>query len=133
MDSDTILLRLGPPLRLGVFARESERLTQSRQDAKANLSGYANRLNGSAYPPSASACHAIRQQLAGREAELQDMEQRAANLLDQIERTTDAAIRDRYEARLRQLDGQKTDLERLRADDQAKLRRAESSLKSYTK
>ena len=51
-----------------------------------------------------------RQRLASRKAELQDMEQRAANLLDQIERTTDAAIRDRYKARLRQLDGQKTEL-----------------------
>ena len=61
------------------------------------------------------------------------MEQRAANLLDQIERTTDAAIRDRYEARLRQLGGQKTDLERQRADDETELRRAESSLKSFTK
>ena len=61
------------------------------------------------------------------------MEQRAANLLDQIERTTDAAIRDRYEARLRQLGGQKEDLERQRADDEAELRRTERNLKSFTK
>lgn len=70
-----------------------------------------------------AACHAIRQRLAGREAELEHMEQRAANLLDQIERTTDAGIRDRYETRLRQLGEQKADLERQRADDETELRR----------
>ena len=80
-----------------------------------------------------AACHAIRQRLAGRDAELQDMEQRAANLLDQIERTTDAGIRDRYETRLRQLGGQKADLERQRADDETELRRTERNLKSFTK
>jgi len=80
-----------------------------------------------------AACHAIRQRLAGRDAELEDMEQRAANLLDQIERTTDAGIRDRYETRLRQLGGQKADLERQRADDETELRRTERNLKSFKK
>jgi DNA invertase Pin-like site-specific DNA recombinase len=68
---------------------------------------------------------ALRERLAGHEAEAADVEQRADNLVDQIERTQDRAIRARYEQRLGELHTRKAELETAVNEDRQRLAAAE--------
>ena len=78
-------------------------------------------------------CEALRRQLNGIDGELADIGTRRENLADQIERTKNPAMRDRYEDRIRKLDKQEADLKPQRLDLQQRLREAQSSFDSFAK
>ena len=51
-------------------------------------------------------CEALRQRVVGKEAELQDLAEQVENLMDQIARTKNPEMRDRYETRVARLETQ---------------------------
>ncbi len=76
-------------------------------------------------------CEALRKRLAGLDGKLADIAAITANLMGQIERTPSAAMRDRYEARIVQLDSDKAKLEADRRGVEQELVKAETALQSF--
>ncbi len=78
----------------------------------------------------AQLCAALRQRIAGGEAELADLTQRMANYMDQIGRTKVAAVRDQYEARFIKLTQDRSEKAKVLECDQRELRTVEKSITS---
>lgn len=78
-------------------------------------------------------CKRLRQRLAGKEAELTEIESQTDNLVDQIGRTKDSAIRDRYETKVKALNERRASVEKEQSQTESELRKAESSLQSFKK
>ena len=77
-------------------------------------------------------CRTLRQRGQGKKAELQNIEQRLNNLIDQIERTKSESMRDRYDTRARQLEGEIVSIKQQIAENVEELQKAESGLQSFT-
>ncbi len=78
-------------------------------------------------------CQSLRERVQGKGAELAEIKRQTENLIDQTARTNDRGVRDRYEARVRKLDGQVAGIEKQKAKDEKELRKAESGLRSFTR
>jgi hypothetical protein len=73
----------------------------------------------------------LRQRVEGKTAELHDVEKQINNLVDQIARTSDRGSRDRYEAKVRELDGKRMDLQKAKGEEERQLQEAERSSSSF--
>jgi hypothetical protein len=73
----------------------------------------------------------LRHRLQGKEAELAALERQKDNLIDQIARTDDPAIRDRYESKVKELNERAKTLTAERGTVEAELAKAESSVQSF--
>jgi hypothetical protein len=80
----------------------------------------------------AKQCRSLRESIQGQSAELQDIEKRLNNLDDQISRTDDRRMRDRYEAKLRELTERKEEVETAKQRHETELARAEQAADSFT-
>jgi len=78
-------------------------------------------------------CQSLRQTTQGKEAELRDIEQQIENYDDQIGHTKDRGRRNKYESIILKLEEQKKDLIKQVEEGERELRKAESSLQSFTK
>jgi len=78
-------------------------------------------------------CQSLRHRLNGINGELLDIKERIENYDDQIGRTKDATRRDKYEAQIIALEKQRQDLTSQKDEKEQELRKAESSLQSFTK
>jgi DNA invertase Pin-like site-specific DNA recombinase len=76
-------------------------------------------------------CAALRQRIKGKCAELDSVGRQTANLVDQIARTDNPTIRDRYEARVRELDERIAALTAEKVAAEADLGKAESGVQSF--
>lgn len=73
----------------------------------------------------------LRQRVQGRTGELMAVEQQIGNLLDQITRTASDSMRDKYEAKMVELEQKKVEVEAQLHKDQQELQTAEASTKSF--
>lgn len=80
-----------------------------------------------------SRCQSLRQIVLGKVGQLKEIEQQLENLTDQVMATKTKSIRDRYEARMLELDEQKVRVEEQRATAALELREAETGMQSLTK
>ena len=79
----------------------------------------------------ANQCAALRQRIAGSEAELTDMDDQIVNYIDQIGRSKSDAVRDRCEARVDELERRKADMTETIDRDRRDLQAAERSTASF--
>lgn len=75
---------------------------------------------------------ALRRQVQRTSAELEDIQNRIANLDDQLERTKNPKRRDHYEQRINKLDGEKGTKEKELAKQQSELTKAERKQSDFT-
>jgi DNA invertase Pin-like site-specific DNA recombinase len=81
----------------------------------------------------AARCEALRQRLRGREAELTAVERQVNNLIDQIADTGDRELRGRFEAKARELNARKAELEEQQAKDGRALHDGERAMQSFAR
>jgi hypothetical protein len=74
----------------------------------------------------------IRERLAGLEGEFASLEKQIENFIDQIGRTSNAAIRSRYEQRVEELETRKAQVKAEKAEVSAALQRLERNRASFT-
>jgi DNA invertase Pin-like site-specific DNA recombinase len=79
----------------------------------------------------AARCRSLQQRIQGKEAELSRIEKQIGNLIDQIAATPSATIRNRYEARVKELEERKAAVNAEKESDEAELRQAENSVQSF--
>jgi hypothetical protein len=79
----------------------------------------------------AERCRELTQRLRGKEAERDDLERKIANVVEQIAATGDQAMRDRYEAKARQLQDRLAIAGKEQAEAAAELARAEMNSRSF--
>ena len=78
-------------------------------------------------------CQSLRERKQGYIARLRDIDQRIENYDDQIGRTKDSKMRDRYEANIIELERQKQDIQKQKEEVERELKNAERSLQSFAK
>jgi DNA invertase Pin-like site-specific DNA recombinase len=79
----------------------------------------------------ARTCENLRQRIHGKSAELSSIDRQSSNLTDQIARTDEPAIRDRYEAKLKELNERLKVLKDEKDDAEAELSKIEGGVQSF--
>jgi DNA invertase Pin-like site-specific DNA recombinase len=77
-------------------------------------------------------CQLLRQRIKAKSAEMQQIDQQAANLVDQLSRTDNATVRDRYQAKIKECDERLTALAKEKEADENELRDAEGGIDRFS-
>jgi DNA invertase Pin-like site-specific DNA recombinase len=78
-----------------------------------------------------SRCHSLRQSIKAHQAEIDQLDRQAANLVDQLSRTDNASVRDRYQTKVKEIDDRLTVVRKEKDAAESELKQAEGNVERF--